>query len=325
MAIMTSQGSPVYPGFVACLVLCLLALAGAARAASYPLPSAGNQLVGEIQYVKSRADDTLLDIARRYDLGYNEITAANPQVDPWLPGEGTDILLPTRFILPQAPRQGLVVNLAEMRLYYFPAPQKGETPRVITHPLGIGSQGRSTPVGDFRIMMKIEHPSWTIPENIYAERLAEGIQTPRVLPPGPDNPLGEYAMMLNGDGLFIHGTNKPYGIGMRVSHGCLRLYPEDIRTLVHQVPKGTAVHIVDQPYKFGKENGEVYLEAHQPVAADGQKGSRDMTAVVAGVVKTLGGRLSDAQWDHIMRLAGRHTGVPTVITRTRVVSSSPAP
>lgn len=298
----------------------LFSFAADVIAANYPLPSAGNQLVGEIQYITARADDTLLDIARHFNLGYNEITAANPLVDPWLPGDGTRILVPTRFVLPPPPWEGMVVNIPEMRLYYFPQPQNGEAPQVITHPIGIGREGRATPVGDFQIMMKIEKPNWTMPVDVHAELLAEGIQTARVVQPGPDNPLGDYAMMLNTDGIFIHGTNKPFSIGMRVSLGCLRLYPEDINQLVRLVPKGTAVHIVDQPYKVGRENGVLFLEAHAPVPNDAAEEGANMTPVVAGVVENMVGRLTAQQWDFIMALAGRHTGVPIAITRRETAS-----
>lgn len=290
----------------------------AALAATYPLPPQGDELVGELQYVQSHAEETLLDIARRFDLGYNEITAANPKVDPWLPGEGTRILLPTRFVLPPRPWHGMVVNIPEMRLYYFPAPQRGGTPTVITYPIGIGREGRATPLGDFRVVMKIAKPNWTMPRYVYDELLAEGIHKPRLVPPGPDNPLGDYAMMLSADGIFMHGTNKPFSIGMRVSLGCLRLYPEDIDQLVRRVPKGTEVRIVDQPYKWGRENGVLFLEAHAPIARDGAKQGGNMTPVVAGVVENVDGRLSPAQWDFIMALAGRHSGVPVAITRNRV-------
>jgi L,D-transpeptidase ErfK/SrfK len=307
----------------------LFFLSAEVSAASYPLPPAGNQLVGEVHYVETQADETLLDIARRFDIGYNEITSANPHVDPWLPEVGTRVLVPTRFVLPQTPWRDIVVNLAEMRLYYFPPPRKGETPTVITHPIGIGREGGATPVGDFQIVMKIERPNWTMPEAVYNELLSQGIETPRLIPSGPDNPLGEYAMKLNADGLFIHGTNKPFSIGMRVTLGCLRLYPEDINEFVHRVPKGMAVHIVDQPYKVGTENGVVFIEAHAPIEHDDKEKSVNMTPVVAGVVAGMVasvvenkmGRLSPAQWDYIVALAGRHTGVPTAISRRAVASN----
>ncbi len=278
------------------------------QAGSYPLPVAGNNLVGKIQYIEARAQDTLLDIARKYDLGFNEITAANPGIDPWLPEQGARIVLPTRFIFPQGPRKGIVVNLAEMRLYYFPEQKKGGEKKVITHPIGIGRQGWATPVGDYHIVMKIEKPNWTMPLSVYKESLANGNKVRRLVPPGPDNPLGEYAMQLNADSLLIHGTNKPFSIGMRVSRGCLRLYPEDISSLVTKVPKGTPVHIVEQPYKFGYENNVLFMEAHEPVVKN--KNGINLTPVISGVVRSGADKMSPEVWKHIVSLAGQHTGVP---------------
>jgi len=282
-----------------------------AQAGSYLLPATGNNLVGKIQYIEARAQDTLLDIARKYDLGFNEITAANPGIDPWLPEQGARIVLPTRFILPQGPGKGIVVNIAEMRLYYFPEPKNGEAKKVITHPIGIGRQGWATPVGDYHIVMKIEKPSWTMPISVYQESLANGIKSRRLIPPGPDNPLGDFAMQLNADSLLIHGTNMPFSIGMRVSRGCLRLYPEDISSLVTKVPKGTPVRIVEQPYKFGYENNVLFMEAHEPVVTN--KNGINLTPVISGVVRSGAGKLSSEEWEHIVSMAGQHTGVPVPI------------
>lgn len=310
-----------------------------ACAGSYPLPNAGNNLVGKIQYIEAKTQDTLLDIARKYDLGFNEITAANPGIDPWLPEQGARIVLPTRFIFPQGPRKGIVVNLAEMRLYYFPEQIKGEAKKVITHPIGIGRQGWATPIGDYQIVMKIEKPNWTMPLSVYEEAVANGHKGRRLIPPGPDNPLGEYAMQLNADSLLIHGTNTPFSIGMRISRGCLRLYPEDIRSLITKVPKGTPVHIVEQPYKFGYENNVLFMEAHEPVVKN--KNGVNLTPVISGVVQSGAGQLSSEEWEHIVSLAGQHTGVPvplfqktdgqrtsvqqkTISTKTMAVSVSSA-
>ena len=285
------------------------------QAAEYPLPKEGNNLVGEIQFVEAQSEDTLLDIARHYDLGFNEIAAANPDIDPWLPQQGARVLLPTRFVLPSPPWKGIVVNLSEMRLYYFPEPKTGEPKRVITHPIGIGRQSWSTPVGDYQILMKIENPNWTMPDVVYKEALANGYQPRRLVPPGPKNPLGEFAMMLDADGLFIHGTNKPFSIGMRVSYGCLRLYPEDISHLIPMVPNGTRVRIEEEPYKFGRENGVLFLEAHVPLKQSMKKAGLNLTPVVSGVVKAKAGRLAAYQWDQIIALASSHNGMPVPIAQ----------
>lgn len=285
----------------------------AVQAAEYAMPREGNNLVGEIQFVEARSEDTLLDIARRYDLGFNEITAANPDIDPWLPRQGARVVLPTRFVLPQPPWKGIVMNLSEMRLYYFPESENGEPKRVVTHPIGIGRQGWATPVGSYQIIVKIENPNWTMPDAAYKKALANGYQPRRLVPPGPANPLGKFAMMLNADGLFIHGTNRPFSIGMRVSYGCLRLYPEDISHLIPIVAKGTMVRIEEEPYKFGRENGVLFLEAHAPLKQGMKKTGLNLTPVVSGVVKAKVGRLSAYQWDHVIALASNHNGMPTPI------------
>lgn len=285
------------------------------QAASYPLPTADNNLIGEIQYVEVKHQETLLDIARQYDLGFTEIKDANPDVDPWLPNLGARIVVPTRFVLPIATRKGIVVNISEMRLYYFPKPSKGEPRRVITYPIGIGKQGLSTPPGEYNILMKIENPNWTMPLPVYNDLVKQGTAPARrLVPPGPDNPLGEFAMMLNKDGLFIHGTNKPFSIGMQVSRGCLRLYPEDIRRFVAMVPKGTSVSIVEQPYKFGFDNGVLFMEAHEPIIHNEKERNIDLSSVVAGAGMADFKELSAQEWQHIVGLAGSYTGVPVAIS-----------
>lgn len=281
------------------------------QAASYFLPQEGNYLVGKIRYVFPRAGDTLTDIARRHDLGINEILAANPGIDPRKLRNNRRIVLPTRFILPERPWRGVVVNLSEMRLYYFPEPGDNERRKVITHPLGIGRQGRPTPLGEYNVLMKIERPNWTMPKAVHEALLAKGIKKQRIVPPGPDNPLGEYAMMLNQDGLFMHGTNNPASIGKRVSSGCLRLYPEDISNLVQNVPKGTPVRIVDQPYKLGLDEGTLFLEVHVQSASDKLR-NNDMSLALldAEVLTSYAIRFSARQWRDLQQLAKDRRGIP---------------
>ena len=231
-----------------------------AAATQFTLPAEGD-VVGQISTVVTRAEDTLLDIARQDGLGYNEITAANPGVDPWLPGGGTRIVVPTQFILPPGPREGMVINLAQMRLFYFP-PHEPEAPgSVITHPIGIGIDIAPTPVGVTTIVRKTIDPTWYPPDSIRQRRAEEGELLPASVPPGPDNPLGNRALYLGLPGYLIHGTNRPWGIGMRVSSGCIRLYPEDIETLYEQVPVGTPVRIVREPYLLGEQDGVPMLQA----------------------------------------------------------------
>ena len=193
-------------------------------------------VVGALQATIAREEDTLSDIARRFNLGYDEVVNANPGVDPWLPGAGRRIVLPTQFVLPDAPHDGIVVNLAALRLYYFPKAAKNEPRQVMTYPIGVGMVGWATPTGTTKIVSKRTDPFWTPPASVRKEHAAEGDILPARVPPGPDNPLGAFAMNLGWPSYLMHGTNKPAGVGMRASHGCIRLYPEDIATLFQDIP-----------------------------------------------------------------------------------------
>lgn len=242
--------------------------ASTAQAALYPLPPPGDDVIGQIKVMYATKDDTLVDIARRYSLGYDEMVHANPGVDRWAPGEGTPIVLPTRYILPDTPREGIVLNIAEMRLYYYPKANAGEERVVYTFPVSIGRMDWKTPLGLTRVVAKEIDPAWRPPASIKAEHAAEGDILPDVVPGGPDNPLGRYAMRLGVPGYLIHGTNKPYGIGMRVTHGCVRMYPEDIERMFGMVPVGTPVRLIDQPVKVGRLNGQLLIESHEPLEED---------------------------------------------------------
>lgn len=209
-------------------------------------------VVGTMERYIARHEDTLVDLARQNKLGFVEIVAANPGVDPWLPGEGTEIILPTAHLLPAAPKRGLIVNLTEMRVYFFPVADG--TPE--TFPIGIGREGAVTPVGTTKVVRKQADPAWYPPPSVRAEKP----ELPSMVPAGPDNPLGKYALYLTIDLIRIHGTNKPYGVGRRVSHGCIRMYPEDIEFLFQRVPVGSPVTVVDQPVKMGWIDGDLYME-----------------------------------------------------------------
>jgi L,D-transpeptidase ErfK/SrfK len=223
-----------------------------------------------------KPDESLLEIARRYDIGFGEITAANPGVDPFLPDPGRKIILPTLWILPDAPiRSGIVVNVAEMRLFVLPRDRSQAVP---TFPIGIGDEGKETPVGEFTIIEKITNPAWYVPESIQKERP----DLPAVVPPGPDNPLGSHALRLSNPTILIHGTNRPWGIGMRVSHGCIRLHQEDIARLFGMVKRGTRVAIVDRPVKAAEVGSGVYLQVHD----DGS--GRDLYSEALNVLEAKG-------------------------------------
>ncbi len=238
-----------------------------ANAVTLPMPERPrDSLIGdyphEVTYATAKQEDTLLDVARDYDIGQNEIILANPTVDRWLPGAGTKVRIPTSRLLPNTPHEGLVLNLPEYRLYYFRKATKNQPATVTTHPISIGRVDWNTPLGKTYISAKTERPVWIPPQSIKEEHAAEGDILPDVYPAGPDNPLGLFAMRLGIPGYLIHSTNKPYGVGMRVSHGCIRMYPEDIEKLYPEIKVGIAVYIVNQPIKVGWSGDTLYIEVH---------------------------------------------------------------
>jgi len=235
------------------------------HATTYELKNSTDSIVGKIDSAVVGRDNTLLDVAREFGFGYQDIKLLNPTIDTWMPNDGELVQLPSRFILPNVPRKGIVLNIPEMRLYFYPPHKKGEPDKVITYPLGIGRQGWNTPYKQTHIIGKKKHPDWRPPKSIRQEHEEAGDPLPEVVRAGPDNPLGDYALRLGLPAYLIHGTNKPWGIGMRVSHGCIRLYPEDIAALFAQVKVGTAVNIINSPYKIGEADGVLYLEAHPPL------------------------------------------------------------
>jgi L,D-transpeptidase ErfK/SrfK len=234
----------------------------------FVIESPDQTVVGEPQVVFTRAENTFSDLAREYGLGYDELVAANPDVDPWLPGDNTPVLLPTQYVLPDVPKRGVVLNIASKRLFYFPPVVEGEPAKVMTYPIGIGRVGWETPLGETTVVAKAKDPHWYVPASVRKEHAEKGDPLPSVVLPGPDNPLGGYVLQLGLPGYLIHGTNQPYGVGMRVSHGCVRLYPENIELLYSLVPTGEEVRIVNEPYLAGKANGELYFESHAPLEDD---------------------------------------------------------
>lgn len=272
-------------------------------------------VIGQVDFIRAHHDETLLDIARDQDIGQNEILVANPEVDRWLPGKGTVITLPRRHVLPDAKRDGLILNLPEMRLYYFPRPEKTGTPVVITHPVSIGRMDWNTPLGMTRIVAKKVDPTWTPPQSLKDEALASGEVLPDVVPAGPDNPLGRYAMRLGVPGYLIHSTNKPWGVGMRVTHGCVRMYPEDIEQLFDKVPVGTPVQIVNQPVKLGWLADTLYLEIHPPMEDAGDNPVIDMQTVMDRIAGFVGDRPVQLNGRAIRLAVDTQHGMPVAITK----------
>lgn len=292
-------------------LLALAGTAGAAGVSEYDV-APGAQVVGQSSVIKARYEDTFVTLARAYDLGFEELVHANPGVDPWLPGEGTEIVLPTEFVLPQAPHRGIVINLPELRLYYFPD-QDGT--HVITHPISIGRMDWSTPLGLTRVASKVLNPSWYPPESIREEHAAENRPLPKIVSPGPNNPLGKHALRLALPGYLIHGTNMPSGVGMRVTHGCIRMFPEDIEAFYNTVPVGTPVRIVNQPYKLGWKDGVLYLEAHPPLQqSEDDGGEVDMTELTRAFVAATEEQHGELNWDLAEQVVRAARGLPESVS-----------
>ena len=280
---------------------------------------AGSDIVGYVQKTIVGKDDTLPDIARRFDVGYEEMVSANPGVDPWLPGVGKEVVVPTQFILPVAPHEGVVVNLAAMRIFYYPPHKKGEPQVVFTHPIGIGTVGWKTPEGTTKIVSRVKDPVWVVPKSIHAEHAKDGDILPAQVPAGPDNPLGAYEFRLSWDSYLIHGTNKPYGVGMRSSHGCIRLYPEDIAVFYDMIPIGTKVTVVNQPYVFGLRDGTLYMQAYSVMEDDSRDWSKNRQALLAKLLspklqKKIAVHDKDIDWQRVGDLAHSPRAVPVPIT-----------
>lgn len=283
-----------------------------AAAVTYPLPAESDSVIGEVQYVEARHEDTLLDIGRRFSVGYEELVAANPGVDPWLPGEGTKVLIPSQYILPNAPREGIVVSLAEHRLYYYPPAKPGADRVVMTYPISIGKMDWKTPLGKSRIIQKRVRPAWYPPESVRQEHAREGRPLPKVVPPGPDNPLGNYAMRLDipGGAYLIHGTNRPAGVGMQVTHGCIRMYPEDIEHLFPLVPMNTKVLMIDEPYKMGWQGDQLYIEVHKPLAGSTYADAHSLTNITRLIVSATEERTVAIDWARAEKAFTKASGVP---------------
>jgi L,D-transpeptidase ErfK/SrfK len=304
-------------------MLMAMLVASNALAATIPLQPSGTEIpqsiVGEVQLVIANYEDTLSDLGRRYGIGYEEMIAANPGVDAWLPGEGTRIVVPSQFILPDAPREGIVINLPEHRLYYFPPAKPGEPKVVVTYPISVGKMDWNTPLGLTRIVDKRVKPTWTPPESVHRERAEDGRPPlPRTVPPGPENPLGDYAMRLAipGGAYLIHGTNMPIAVGMPVTHGCIRMFPEDIEEFFKMVPVNTRVRILHQPYKAGFIGDQLYMEVHAPLLGHEDPEAISLTNITRVLVAATQDRNVAINWSQAELIFKKASGVPEALLST---------
>lgn len=303
-------------GAVAAVPWPLAAAESAARVVAPGYPA----MIGALDRYTATKDDTLVDLARRFDVGFTELVAANPGVDIWLPGAGAELVVPTAHILPDAPREGLVLNLADQRLYIF----RAETGVVDTVPIGVGRDAWNTPIGRTRVVRKRANPAWYVPKSIRAEDPT----LPAVVPAGPNNPLGAFAVYLGWPGYLLHGTNKPMGVGRRVSHGCVRLYPEDIKRHFPSIAIGTAVTVVDQPVKIAWVGGALMLEIHPSQAqADEMEAGNNVPPEKPSdfeyrILDAAGDAAQRLDWALIARLLRQRRGVPVDILKHDNATSS---
>ncbi len=287
--------------------------------------SGTDTVLGVVQRTTVGKEDTLPDIARRFNVGYEEIVRANPGVDPWIPGVGRAVVVPTQFILPNAPHEGVVINLAAMRIYYFPKHKRDEPQLVYTYPIGVGKVGWVTPEGTTKIIAREEDPTWRPGAGVRKEHLENDDPLPAVVPPGPDNPLGKFKFTLGWPEYLIHGTNKPYGVGLRSSHGCIRLYPEDIQMMYNAVPIGTQVRVVNQPFLLGWHEGQLYLQAYTVFEDDKRDWSKAEKSLLSKSMspqlqKLLKDSGKEIDWNAVTKVieAPRGLAVPVSVTAGNV-------
>lgn len=295
------------------VAIALIFASAALQASVFSLPPDGEGLIGKEERIIAGREDTLIDIGRQNSIGYDEILNANPGVDAWMPQSGSTVVLPHLYVLPDAPQQGIVINAAEMRLYYYP---KG-TGTVETFPISIGRSDWNTPIGVTKITRKTANPVWYPTASVKQEHLANGDPLPSAVPAGPDNPLGKYALYLGLPAYLIHGTNNEYGIGMQVTHGCMRMYAPDIQRLYQTVPIGTPVRIVNQPYKVGWRDGVLYVEVH-PWLEGTPPAQLNNTALLTQLVKSRLSQYIDypVDWQAVEQARIEANGIPMAVGPT---------
>lgn len=307
----------IYNILLSYTAICVLLNPLNSYALTFELPKNGDSVIGEVQIATVEPGDDFHTIARRYDLGYYELIEANPGIDADNPKPWSTITIPSKFILPNAPHNGIVINLSELRLYYYPPKQNV----VMTFPIGIGREGWNTPLGEAKVVTKTKDPTWTVPTSILKDAEEKGIPLPLVVGPGPENPLGDYKMRLSIPSILIHGTNLPDGVGMRSSAGCIRLYPEDIEKLFGETKKGTPVRIMNDPYKVGMLDNKVYLEAHLPLQEQQAEYAANGSPVPNMVQSFVKDKNVTLNWNKINQVTKTQSGIPSVINQDHVVST----
>lgn len=293
----------------ASLALSLPVLGEESARKAFPLKE-GTDLIGKLYTVTASEDDTLIDIGHQHGIGYDAMVRANPEVSVWYPGEGTEVVIPGQFIIPDAPREGVVVNVAEMRLYYFP-PNKEE---VETYPIAVGRMDWKTPLGKTTITEKVENPTWVPPASIRKEHAEAGDPLPAVVPAGPDNPMGTRKMRLGIPGYLIHGTNKPDGVGMRVTHGCIRMLPEHIEDLFPRLPLGTSVRLVNESFKLGWDDDVLYVQAYPYLDDEEGKTIQRVTEALAAVDAEIEGLDYPVDYKRLRKVVEVPGGMPMALS-----------
>jgi L,D-transpeptidase ErfK/SrfK len=310
----------------ALLALLSLGALPAANATIYTLAKPEDTVVGQDQTVVTVYEDTLYALAAKFSLGSEELIRVNPGVDPWIPGAAKQIIVPGRHILPPGPREGIIVNLPEHRLYYYPKPKRGGPIEVITYPVSIGKMDWRTPLGLTRVIQKQKDPTWFPPESVRKEHAEAGDPLPPKVGPGPDNPLGAYAMRLAaGNGTYlIHGTNNPIAVGLAVTHGCIRMYPDDVAALFPLIPVGTPVRLINEPVKVAWVDGELLLEAHAPVDAQGQSFEPEIEEFSALLKAAVGETTVAIHWDYAREVLQKANGVIATVGLEAELPTPPA-
>jgi L,D-transpeptidase ErfK/SrfK len=295
-------------------------------ATEYTMVNPDDSVVGQDTTYVTVYEDTLYDLANKFSLGSEEIIRVNPGVDPWIPGAGKTIIIPGRHILPPGPREGIVVNLPEHRLYYYPKPKRDGSRVVITYPVSIGKMDWRTPLGLTHVIQKQKDPVWYPPESVRKEHAAAGDPLPPVVPAGPDNPLGAYAMRLAaGNGTYlIHGTNNPIAVGLAVTHGCIRMYPDDVAKLFPLIPVGTPVRLINEPVKVAWVDGELLLEAHPPVDAQGQTIEPVLEQFASLMRAAVGETTAAINWDYAGEVLQKADGVIATVGLEAADPNAPA-